>query len=73
MTVLDLGCGRATISVGIAEAVPLGRVVGVDIDPAGLIAARCDAALTGCGKTRCAKQICGLDHRETRRSCGSDG
>jgi SAM-dependent methyltransferase len=47
MTVLDLGCGRATISMGIAEAVALGRVVGVDIDRAGLTAARRDAAVIG--------------------------
>ena len=47
MTVLDLGCGRATISMGIAEAVPLGQVVGVDIDRTGPTAARRDAAVIG--------------------------
>jgi SAM-dependent methyltransferase len=32
MIVLDLGCGQATISIGLSETVPNGRVVGVDID-----------------------------------------
>jgi ubiquinone/menaquinone biosynthesis C-methylase UbiE len=45
MIVLDLGCGPATISMGIAEAVPQGRVFGVDIDRAGLAAACSDAAV----------------------------
>jgi ubiquinone/menaquinone biosynthesis C-methylase UbiE len=44
MIVLDLGCGQATISMGIAEVVPHGRILGVDIDRAGLAAARGDAA-----------------------------
>jgi ubiquinone/menaquinone biosynthesis C-methylase UbiE len=48
MIVLDLGCGQATISMGVAE-VPYGRVLGVDIDRAGLAAARDDAAVIGCG------------------------
>jgi hypothetical protein len=29
MIVLDRGCGQATISRGVAEAAPLGRVMGV--------------------------------------------
>ena len=49
MIVLDLGCGQATISMGVAEVVPHGRVLGVDIDRAGLAAARGDAATIGCG------------------------
>jgi len=48
MIVLDLGCGQATISMGVAE-VPHGWVLGVDIDRAGLAAARGDAATIGCG------------------------
>jgi SAM-dependent methyltransferase len=47
MLVLDLGCGGATISMGIAEVVPHGRVLGVDIDQASLVAARHDAAVIG--------------------------
>ena len=49
MIVLDLGCGQATISMGIAEVVPHGRVLGVDIDRAGPAAARGDAATIDCG------------------------
>ena len=49
MIVLDLGCGQATISMGVSEVVPHGRVLGVDIDRAGLAAARGDAATIGCG------------------------
>ena len=49
MIVLDLGCGQATISMGIAEVVPHGRVLGVDIDRAGLATARGEAATIGCG------------------------
>ena len=30
MIVLDLGCGQATISIGLSETVPNGRVVGVE-------------------------------------------
>jgi SAM-dependent methyltransferase len=48
MVVLDLGCGGATISMGIAEVVPHGRVLGVDIDQASLAAARRDAVKMGC-------------------------
>ncbi len=38
-----------TITLGLAEAVPDGRVVGVDLDKDGLLAARCSAALIGRG------------------------
>src|SRR5260370_42067942 len=31
MVVLDCGCGEATITTGLAEAVPAGRVVGGDL------------------------------------------
>jgi ubiquinone/menaquinone biosynthesis C-methylase UbiE len=34
--VLDCGCGTGTITVGLATAVPKGRVIGVDLDLAGL-------------------------------------
>jgi len=49
MIVLDLGCGQAAISMGVAELVPHGRVLGVDIDRAGLAAAHGAAATIGCG------------------------
>jgi SAM-dependent methyltransferase len=49
MAVLDCGCGRGTITLGLAEAVPDGRVVGVDLDKDSLLVARCSAALMGRG------------------------
>jgi SAM-dependent methyltransferase len=45
MTVLDCGCGEATITLGLAEAVPDGRVVGIDLDKDDLVAARRSTAL----------------------------
>src|SRR6267143_6251264 len=53
MAVLDCGCGKATITLGLAEAVPDGRVVGVDLDKDSLLAARCSAALIGQGNLAC--------------------
>jgi SAM-dependent methyltransferase len=47
MTVLDCGCGKATITLGLARAVPDGRVVGVDIEQGSVVAARRAAALIG--------------------------
>jgi SAM-dependent methyltransferase len=44
MTVLDCGCSEATITLGLAEAVPDGCVVGVDLDQNGLATARRSAA-----------------------------
>ncbi|EMD40176.1 hypothetical protein CERSUDRAFT_112386 [Gelatoporia subvermispora B] len=40
MHILDLGCGPGTISVGLAQRVPQGRVVGVDYFPESLEKAR---------------------------------
>jgi methylase of polypeptide subunit release factors len=39
MTLLDCGCGEGTITLGLAEAVPEGRVVGVDLKQRDLFAA----------------------------------
>jgi ubiquinone/menaquinone biosynthesis C-methylase UbiE len=47
MAVLDCGCGAATITIGLAEAVPTGQVVGVDLDKDSFAAARCYAASIG--------------------------
>jgi SAM-dependent methyltransferase len=48
-TVLDCGCGEATITLGLAEAVLDGWVVGLDLDRDALIAARRSAAAMGRG------------------------
>ncbi len=40
MVVLDCGCGTATITLGLAEAVPAGRVVGIDLETESLSAVR---------------------------------
>jgi SAM-dependent methyltransferase len=53
MAVLDCGCGEATITLGLAEAVPDGRVVGVDLDKDSVLAAHCSAALMGRGNLVC--------------------
>jgi SAM-dependent methyltransferase len=49
MVVLDCGCGEATITLGLAEAVPAGRVVGVDLEMSGLATAHRYAASIGRG------------------------
>jgi ubiquinone/menaquinone biosynthesis C-methylase UbiE len=53
MAVLDCGCGKATIALGLAEAVPKGRVVGVDLNKDNLLAACCSASLMGQGNLVC--------------------
>ena len=45
LAVVDVGCGPGTITLGLAERVAPGRVLGIDID-AGRIAAATDAART---------------------------
>lgn len=47
MSVLDCGCGEATITIGLAEAVPNGRVVGLDIEKDSFATARRHAASIG--------------------------
>jgi SAM-dependent methyltransferase len=47
VAVLDCGCGTATITLGLAEAVPAGQVVGVDLDTDSLAAAHRYAASIG--------------------------
>jgi SAM-dependent methyltransferase len=49
MVVLDCGCGEATIAMGLAEAVPAGRVIGVDLEKDSLATARNYAASIGRG------------------------
>jgi SAM-dependent methyltransferase len=44
MRVLDCGCGPGSITVGLAEAVPTGQVVGLELDPTQVEAARERAA-----------------------------
>ncbi len=47
MVVLDCGCGEGAIAIGLSEVVPRGRVIGVDLGPDNLAAARRYAAATG--------------------------
>lgn len=47
MTLLDLGCGPGTITIGLADAVAPGRVVGLDHDPQHVRAARTAAEAAG--------------------------
>ena len=47
MMVLDCGCGKATITLGLAQAVPGGRIIGVDLDKGCLATARGHANLLG--------------------------
>jgi ubiquinone/menaquinone biosynthesis C-methylase UbiE len=46
--ILDVGCGPGTITVGLAAAVPAGRVVGVDRSTDVLDEARAEATRLGC-------------------------
>jgi ubiquinone/menaquinone biosynthesis C-methylase UbiE len=52
MRLLDCGCGPGTITVGLAEAVEPGEVVGVDIEESQLAAARQVAKAKGLGNLR---------------------
>jgi ubiquinone/menaquinone biosynthesis C-methylase UbiE len=52
MHVLDCGCGPGSITVGLAEVVAPGEVVGVDIEPAQIALARAQAAQRGCTNAR---------------------
>ena len=47
MVVLDCGCGKATIAIGLGDAVPSGRIVGVDIEEDSLADARRYSASIG--------------------------
>ncbi len=47
MSLLDIGCGPGSITVGLAEAVSPGRTVGVDMSEMALERARADAASSG--------------------------
>jgi ubiquinone/menaquinone biosynthesis C-methylase UbiE len=47
MTVLDCGCGKGTIALGLAQAVPTGWIIGVDIAKACLATLRGHANLLG--------------------------
>jgi SAM-dependent methyltransferase len=54
MVVLDCGCGNATITIGLAEALSAGRVVGVDLDRDSLTGARRNACAIGWSNLACA-------------------
>lgn len=51
MDLLDCGCGPGTITIGLAEAVAPGRVVGLDIEESQLALARTHAAERGVRNT----------------------
>ena len=53
MAILDCGCGKATIAMGLAEAVPAGWVVGADLEKDSLTTARRDAASLGLDNLAC--------------------
>ena len=44
---LDCGCGKGTIALGLAQAIPTGRIIGVDLDKGCLATARGHANLLG--------------------------
>jgi SAM-dependent methyltransferase len=54
MVVLDCGCGTATITIGLAEALPAGAVVGVDLASDCLTVARRNASVMGRRNLVCA-------------------
>jgi ubiquinone/menaquinone biosynthesis C-methylase UbiE len=47
MLVLDCGCDTATITIGLAEALPAGTVIGIDVAKDSLAAARRYASVMG--------------------------
>lgn len=47
--VADLGCGEGWLSIGLAKAYPTIQVVGIDVDPASIEAARRNADAAGVG------------------------
>lgn len=52
MSVLDIGCGPGSITVGLAEQLPSGKAVGLDIEPSQIELANARAqeiGLTNCG------------------------
>jgi ubiquinone/menaquinone biosynthesis C-methylase UbiE len=52
MHVLDCGCGPGSITLGLAEAVAPGEVVGIDIESSQIDLARTQAAQQGCSNVR---------------------
>ena len=54
MLVLDCGCGTATITIGLAEALPAGTVIGIDLAKDSLAAARRYASVMGKQNLFCA-------------------
>ena len=64
LRVLDAGCGPGSITLGLAEAVAPGEVVGVDEDETAIDAARAAAAVAGVVSRRL------LRRRRHPSSCG---
>ena len=59
-TVLDVGCGPGTITIGLARLVGAGRVVGIDTAPEVLVEAREEAAALGLDNV--AFDVCDVCH-----------
>src|SRR5215831_740014 len=60
MAVLDCGCGEGTITLGLAKAVPEGRVFGIDFEQCGLSAARRAAGVLGLDNLSCIPGMVGV-------------
>src|SRR5215831_19513283 len=71
MLVLDCGCGTATITIGLAEALPAGTVIGIDLAKDSLAAARRYASVMGRENLFCAAAEgdgCRFPRRRSTRS-----
>jgi len=67
MTVLDCGCGPGSITVGLAQAVSPGRVIGIDLEASQVARARKNAAGLGLGNVEFVQaSVCDLPFDDAR-------